>query len=54
MEKNPPSEANGPQIVQKCPAFNGIWRFIMFTRVHHLPLWCVRWIQCMPFHFISL
>lgn len=24
MEKNPPSEANGPHLVQKCPAFNRI------------------------------
>ena len=54
MEKNSPSEANDPQLVKKCPEFNGIWRFIMFTRVHHLYLSCVRWIQCMPSQFISL
>jgi len=47
-------ELTRSQLVEKFPAFYGIWRFIaMFTRVHHLSQYWVRPIQSVPPHLTS-
>jgi hypothetical protein len=43
------------QIIKYSPTFHGARiYFIFFTRVHHWPLICARWIQSKTFHLISL